>query len=367
MSDSTVTPADLRRGFLARLDGDFAAAETFYRRAMTDPRLAPEAAAYLIHLLEMQHRWEEALTESRAALAREPERAGLAVHLATSLFGLGHYAEAWPLYETRARLAAGSVRPQLPYPEWQGEPVGSVTVWDEQGFGDAIQFARYLPQLAARGMNLTLVVRPELAPLLEGLGAVVIPAQGQMRVPVADAWTMIGSLPGRLGVTLESLGPAPPYLNVAPERRAKWARGIDPSARIGVVGRGKPGHANDHNRSLPSEGAAFLQSLPGAMSLLPEDSKLPVEDFADTAAIVERLDLIITVDTAVAHLTGAMGKPCWLLLPYVGTDWRWLRDGRTDSPWYPSLRLYRQPKAGDWAGVLRQIAQDLPAFFSAKS
>jgi len=111
------------------------------------------------------------------------------------------------------------------------------------------------------------------------------------------------------------------------------------------------------------EAAGFLLSLPGAVNLLPEESGLATGDFADTAALIEQLSLIITVDTAIAHLAGAMGKPCWVLLPYVGSDWRWLQDGRSDSPWYASVRIYRQPAIGDWASVLQRIAQDLPAFF----
>ena len=357
-----VTAAELRRAFLAHLDGDLAAAEAVYRRALADPGMAPAAHRHLIGLLEAQHRWEAAADECRAALVREPGRADLETNLATLLLGLGRYAEAWPLLEARATLRTGSVRPDLPYPEWDGRPVGSLTIWDEQGFGDAIQHSRFIPALVARGIAVTLVVRPELCALLSGLGAAVIPAEGRLRVPLADAWAMMGSLPGRLGVTLESLAGGQPYLAPAPDRRAKWAGRIGPSARIGVVARGKAVHANDAQRSLPYEGADFLHSLPGAVSLEPE-GPLPLDDFADTAAVIEQLDLVIAVDTAVAHLAGAIGKPCWVLLPYLGPDWRWLYDGRTDSPWYPSLRIYRQPAPRDWASVLRAVAKDLPAFF----
>ena len=359
MADSA-TPVDLRRGLLAHLGGDFSAAEALYRHAMTNPALAGLAHRHLVLLLEAQHRWEEALKECRAAVHREPGHPELEIHLAISLLRLGRYAEGWPLYETRARLPAGSVRPCLPYPEWDGRPVSSLTIWDEQGFGDAIQFARFVPALVGRGVEVSLIIRPELAALFSGLGATVIPAQGQIRTPVSDAWAMICSMGARLGVTLENLAPTLPYLSAPGDRQKKWAKGIAPGWRIGVVTRGKRLHENDANRSLPYEAADFLQSLPGAISLLPEENGLPITDFADTAALIDRLDLVITVDTAVAHLAGAMGKPCWVLLPYVGTDWRWLHDERTDSPWYPSLRLYRQPAAGDWTSVLRAIAQDLP-------
>ena len=358
----TVSAVDLRRAFLAHLAGDVAAAEATYRAALAQPAFAGAAYRHLTHLLEAQHRWEDALDVAREAHRRQPQAAEVAVHLATLLLGLGRYAEAWPLFEARAALAAGRVRPDLPYPEWDGRAVRSLTVWDEQGFGDAIQFARFVPDLVARGIAVTLIVRPELAALFAGLGATVVPAQGQMRIPVADTWTMLGSLPGRLGVTLEGLPGRTAYLQAPEERREAFAGKLRPGARIGVVSRGKPAHANDHNRSLPYEGAAFLLSLPGAQSLLPDESPLPLKDFADTAAVVAQLDLVISVDTASAHLAAALGKPCWILLPWVGEDWRWLHDGRTDSPWYPSVRLYRQPAPGDWASALRALAQDLQVF-----
>jgi hypothetical protein len=357
-----VTLEEIRRAFLAHLDGDLADAEAVYRRALAVPHMAPAAHRHLIKLLEAQHRWEAARDECRLALAREPSDAPLKINLATLLLGLGRYAEAWPLLEARAELSAGSVRPSLPYPEWNGGPVRSLVVWDEQGFGDAIQLARFVPALVARGIAVTLVMRPELCALLSDLGAAVIPAQGQLRIPLADAWAMIGSLPGHLGVTAEGLADTRPYLAPPLDRRAKWAGKIAPSARIGIVARGKAIHVNDAQRSLSYEGADFLQSLPGALSL-ELGGPLPLTDFADTAAVVEQLDLVIAVDTAVAHLAGAMGKPCWVLLPYLGLDWRWFFDGRTSSPWYPSLRIYRQPAPRDWASVLRAVEADLPAFF----
>jgi hypothetical protein len=252
----------------------------------------------------------------------------------------------------------------LPYAEWDGRPVRTLTVWDEQGIGDAILFSRFVPALRRRGLEPTLICRPSLATLFEGLGVDVIAATGRIRTPSADAWTMLGSLPGRLEVDDASLPDPAPYLSAPADRRAIWRPRIGPGARIGVVGRGNPAAAHDAVRSLPPEGVAFLYTLPGAVPLTPGHSPLPLRDFADTAAVIECLDLVIAVDTAVAHLAGALGKPCWVLLPYVSTDWRWLH-GRTDSPWYPSVKLYRQPTQGDWASVLRAVANDLPAVLSA--
>jgi hypothetical protein len=359
----TVTAADLRRAFLAQLSGDLDAAETGYRRALADPTLAPAARRHLIHLLEQQHRWEDALQAAIDAHRARPEAPELTVQVGNALLGLGRYAEGWPRLEARAALDAGRQRPQLPYPEWDGGPVASLTVWDELGAGDAIQFCRYVPDLAARGIRVTLVVRPELARLMECLDVEVVAAKGQIRTPTADAWVMIGSLPHRLGVTLESLPERTGYLKPSVALHNAWARKLRPTARIGVATRGNPAHPNDHNRSLPYAGAAFLLTLPGAESLLPDRGALALADFADTAAVIQNLDLVITVDTAVAHLAGALNKPCWVLLPWEGEDWRWLHDGRTESPWYPSVRLYRQPARGDWTSVLRRVAEDIPAFF----
>ncbi|MDB5467188.1 MAG: putative repeat protein, partial [Phenylobacterium sp.] len=218
------------------------------------------------------------------------------------------------------------------------------------------------PILRDRGIDATLIARPPLAALMGELQVPVIRAEGQMRIPVTDGWSMLGSLPHRLGVTLDQLPGATPYLRAPADRRAAWAPRIGAGVRIGVVARGNPQHANDANRSLPPEAASFLHALPGAISLIPGDSPLPISDFADTAAVIERLDLVITVDTATAHLAGAMGRPCWVLLPAVGTDWRWMRE-RTDSRWYPSIRLFRQAQPGNWAEVLRAVATNLQAYF----
>ena len=357
-----VTPADLRRALLAHLAGDTPAAEAGYRRALTNPALAPVARPHLAHLLDDNHRFEDALEFRREAVSAQPQDDAAKLELAIALLRLGHYAEGWPLYEARfGNPVTAADRPKLPQPEWDGAPIRTLTVWDEQGVGDAILFSRFVPALRGRGVEPTLICRPSLAALFEGLGVEVIPAKGRIRTPAADAWAMIGSLPGRLGVDEASLpGPAP-YLAAPSDRRALWGPRIGPGARVGVVGRGNPAAGNDAARSLPPEGVAFLYTLPGAVSLTPGHSPLPLRDFADTAAVVERLDLVITVDTAVAHLAGALGKPCWLLLSYVGADWRWGLD-RTDSPWYPSMKLYRQPAPGDWASVLRAVATDLPAF-----
>jgi hypothetical protein len=365
-STDTVTPADLRRALLSHLAGDAPAAEAGYRRVLSDAALANVARPHLAHLLDDAYRFEEALAVRREVVRAHPQDDAARLELAIALLRLGRYAEGWPLYEARfGNREIAADRPQLPYPEWDGRPIHTLTVWDEQGVGDAILFARFVPALRARGIEPTLVCRPSLAKLFESLGVEVIAATGRIRTPAADAWAMIGSLPGRLQIDEAALPGPIPYLTAPQDQRDAWRPRIGPGARIGVVGRGNPAAAHDAVRSLPPEGVAFLYTLPGAVPLTPGHSPLPLQDFADTAAVIECLDLVITVDTAVAHLAGALGRPCWVMLPYVSTDWRWLH-GRTDSPWYPSMRLYRQPTKGDWASVLRAVAGDLPAVFSQK-
>jgi len=358
----TITPADFRRGLLAHVAGDAAAAEAHYRRALAAPALEVLASRHLVALLDEQRRWADALAECQAASARHPDDPELESQLGLRLLAAGRYREGWARYESRARTRAGATRPQLALPEWDGAPVRSLSVWDEQGAGDCLMFARFLPWLRSRGVErVTLVCRPELAPLMATLdGVEVVPAAGQIRMPTTEAWAMLGSLPYRLGVELADLPGPTPYLSAPPDRASKWRGRVSPSARIGVAPRTRPIHEWPA-RALPPAAAAFLLSLPGALPISPEEAGAPGGDFADTAAVVDQLQLVISADTAAAHLAGAMGKPCWLLLPHAA-DWRWLHD-RTDSPWYPSMRIYRQPAPGDWASVLRAVAQDIPRFF----
>lgn len=276
-------------------------------------------------------------------------------NLAILLLAQGRYAEGLPLYEGRfGRAGTREAKPQLSFPEWDGGPVGSLLIWGEQGFGDRIQFARYAPALAARGIKMTMLVPPELSVLFMGLGIDLITASGEIEIPRHDAFVMSSSLPHRMGARIDTL-PGEAYL------RAPSFRLVRPpsTARIGVVTGGDPRHHNDAHRSLPAEAAARLMALSADMiSLNPKQTG--ARDFADTAAIIHGLDLVICVDTSVAHLAGAMGKPVWILLPDHDTDWRWLR-GRDDSPWYPTARLFRQPAPGAWGPVIDEVSAALGA------
>ena len=256
-------------------------------------------------------------------------------NLCLALLAAGDYREGFGRYDVRFEREPPLrvERPTLPYPEWRGEPLAgrSILIWSEQGFGDEIMYARFVRSLAALGARVSILARPPLARLFGGLPAQVIRAEGATRIAPHDYWLMLASLPARLGITLETL-PGEPYLPVAAER----------GGGLGVmwVGRATP----DPLRSLPPEAGAELLALPGARSLHPEDTG--ARDFQDTAEIVAGLDSVITVDTAVAHLAGAMGKRTAILLPFR-PDWRWMW-GRSDTPWYPTARLFRQPIPGHW-------------------
>lgn len=282
----------------------------------------------------------------RRLLADHPGLINARDNLCLSLLAQGKYEEGFPLYDVRFERPQGRVlRPALSFPEWRGEPLDgrSILIWFEQGLGDQIMYARFARSLAGMGARVSMLVEPVLARLFRHLPVEVIEASDQVRIPPHDYWVMAGSLPGRLGVTLQGL-PGEPYL---PSREGGQG--------IGVMARGR--QTPDPGRSLPDAAAQALLALPGARSLAPEDTG--ARDLQDTAEIIAGLSLVITIDTAVAHLAGAMGKPTWLLLPYLA-DWRWLR-GRTDSPWYPSMTLFRQPSPGDWDTVVREVVARAPA------
>lgn len=285
----------------------------------------------------------------RAALAAA-DHPRLRASLGVALLAQGRLAEGFPIYDAWREIPDSPVpsAPDLGRPLWTGQDLAgkNVLVWGEEGFGDQIMYARFAPLLREAGAEVIWVCDPALERLVrEGLGMTAVPARkGALQIEGLDYVAPTSRLPVVFMQRLSS-PPATPYLKPPPPSRAA-------GLTVGVVARGNPKHENDHHRSLPAEAAAELLSLPGAVSLAPDVTG--ARDFWDTAGIIMGLDLVITVDTSVAHLAGALGKPVWVLLPKVGCDWRWGPSGAA-SAWYPSMRLFRQPAPGDWASVLGEV------------
>lgn len=323
--------------------GRLDAAEAGYRRLIDRaPGLLP-AHHNLVALLRAAHRLEDLTPAYQALVALEPNPE-LHLMLAVNLLRFGRYREAWPHYEQRPSRAGAS--PQGTVPEWRGEDLEgrSIVVWDEQGFGDQIQMARYIPLLQARGARVEFAAREPLRPLIEPV-CPTLPRYAENRGKW-DYWVLSMSLPARFATTVETI---PPPLPVASRAGGRG---------VGVVTRGGGRNPNDANRSLPPEAAARLMAIPGAVSLEPEHTG--ATDFAQTAAIIAGLERVVTVDTAVAHLAASMGKPTWVLVTALWPPWQWMM-GRRDSPWYPSARLYRQSRPGDWDEPIDRLLADLAA------
>jgi hypothetical protein len=293
---------------------------------------------------------------------------------------LGDYRGGFAQYEARFARSGMPAHRRLGKPLWLGEfPLHRKTILlhAEQGLGDTIQFARYAPLLAGTGGNVVLEVPAELATLLGRLEGVAGVVERGAPLPRFDLHCPMGSLPLALATQATAIPAAIPYLAASPERIAQWRPRFAalPSPRVAIAWSGRAGHPNDRNRSLALtqlaplfdlEQVSFVSvqrelsdadaaSLAGVARITAIGAEL--RDFDDTAAVLALADLVISVDTSVAHLAGAMGRPTWILLPF-SPDWRWMLE-RDDSPWYPTARLYRQPAAGDWDSVMARVREDL--------
>jgi hypothetical protein len=335
----------------------------------------PEALNNLARLASWELRLGEAMRLLDAALAARPDFPAARWTRAMARLQAGDMPGGWDDFEARWSLPEVGPGPAIPRPVWDGTPLAGrrLLLQPEQGLGDTIQFARYAPLLAARGGTVVLGVQPPLQRLLRSLEApgVTVVACGEVLPPI-DCYLPLLSVPRVLRQGLGDIPAAAPYLVAEPAAVARWRRRIGAACggalAVGLVWAGNPRHINDANRSLPPAQLAALAAVPGVRFFglqcgpgravappLPEmvDLAAGLDDFAETAAVLAALDLLISVDTAPLHLAGALGRPAWALLPAV-PDWRWLL-GRVDSPWYPSLRLFRQPRPGDWAAVIAEV------------
>jgi len=351
-------------------------AEACYRAAL---QVAPERADTLGNLgaaLYRLGRPDEAISCYHAALRLAPELPELHDNLGRALLLSGQLAEGWEEHEWRWRTRE-SVREAQRFaePAWNGEKLGDrvLLLHAEQGFGDAIQFCRYAPLVGATA-RVVLEAPRELVRLFAGLPNIEhTVAQGDA-LPGFDAHCPLLSLPRACRTTLETIPRDVPYLAAAPQAVAAWRQRLDglDGLRVGLAWAGRPTQGADRRRSIAFERLAPLGRVPGvalvslqtgaasAQAATPppgmtiHDWTAALQDFADTAALIEALDLVIAVDSAIVHLAGALGKPVWLLNRF-DTCWRWLQQ-RTDSPWYPSLRQFRQSRSGDWEPVIAEVA-----------
>ena len=327
-------------------------------------------------------RLDEALACYARARVLEPNSQDAAFHEALLRLLAGDYERGWPLYEARWRTAATSrVRRDLPGSQWRGEKSDlrdkTVLLHAEQGFGDTIQFCRYAPLVAQAGATVILEVQPALQTLMRSLAGVetVIARGGSL--PRFDLHCPLLSLPLAFGTTVSTIPSVVPYLRAPADRVAQWQERLHGVSRprIGVAWAGSGAFENDQRSIALATLTTALPVGPAYVSLQKEvrdsdgaallarpdiaDFRTGLTDFADTAALVELLDLVVTVDTAVAHLAAAMGKPVLLLAAYNPT-WRWLL-GRGDSPWYPTVRLLRQTAIGDWSAGLSVVREAISA------
>jgi tetratricopeptide (TPR) repeat protein len=352
-------------------------AEEAYRQALRLQPDNPEAYCNLGHIFYFKGRWDDAQVVYRNVLASRPDDPQAHWSLALIHLSRGEFEQGWVHYEWRWRVKELRMRRRTAAPQWDGGPLHGRTILlhNEQGFGDTIQFVRYLPEVARRGGKIILACQRELFSLLETMPQIHQCVPNDQPVPAHDVCCPLLGLPGLFATRLDNIPADIPYLKADPARSARWRQRLagDSRRKIGIVWAGRPAHPNDRNRSLSPQSLSPLAEISGVhfISLQTGDAArqasaapMPLtdwsgelKDFAETAALIDNLDLVICVDTAVAHLAGAMGKPVWVLLPFI-SDWRWMVD-REDSPWYPTMRLFRQERIGDWQTPIARLKREL--------
>ncbi|KAA0584391.1 glycosyltransferase family protein (plasmid) [Azospirillum oryzae] len=330
-----------------------------------------------------QNRVDEAVTGFRRAVTIDPAGPDARRNLGMALLVAGRFEEGWREYEWRLRCKDAPTHAAMPKPRWNGEPLEGrrILLHGEQGLGDALQFCRYVPLVAARGGRVLLGLPAPLQRVMAGLPGVERFVSGQLPTDAFDLHLPMLSLGEVFGTQMDTIPHRVPYLSAEPDLTARWGERLKGLAKdgdglkVGIVWAGSPTHGNDKNRSIGLAPFARLAAIPGVslvsiqkgptegqaanppggfplLNLSPD-----IKDFADTAAIMAGLDLVVCVDTSVAHLAGALGVPVWVLVPFA-PDWRWMLD-RDDSPWYPTMRLFRQDRPGSWDGTMDRLEHAL--------
>ena len=355
--------------------GRFAEAADSFSRSSDILASSPVPLTARATALQALGKIAESEADCRRALSLDPAFAAAHWNLALNLLLQGRYAEGWQEYEWRwLKPDFTSPLRHSDVPLWDGSPLNGSTILlhAEQGFGDAIQFARYAPLVTERGGTVAFECHPQLVRLMQTVAGVQAVVPFGTPLPPFSRQAPFLSLPRIFGTSLQTIPSRCPYFSITAEYRKKWSTLISAHPtilRVGLVWAGKnypdplrscrlaelAPLATTNNVTFYSlqlgAGSEQAASPPSGMTLI--DLTDQIHDFADTAALIEQLDLVISIDTAVAHLAGALGKPVFLMLPYV-PDWRWLLD-RSDSPWYPTMRIFRQKQAGSWGEVMIRV------------
>lgn len=372
--------AHLNLGTALLHEASIAAAMESYERAV---QLEPSNAIFVSYLgtaLLAAGRMSAATEAYRRAILLDPNLGSAHFNLAMIQLLIGDYENGWKEYEWRfkAQSEIGLAPLTFPKPVWDGSRIAGKTILlhAEQGLGDTIHFARYAALVARQGANVILSCQPELVRIMKTLPCELRVVRSGDALPEFDLHCPLPSLPLRFGTRPETIPADVPYLHPGPADAARWKARLAEfgSLKVGIVWAGSPKYQNDRHRSLALRdfaplalsGVQFfsLQKGPAASQIsgAPEGMSLTdwtdeLTDFAESAALISNLDLVISVDTSTSHLAGALGKPTWVLLPF-SPDWRWMLD-RSDSPWYPTMKLFRQPEAGEWKPVIEQVARAL--------
>lgn len=377
--DRTLPELHFNLALSLQLAEQFAEAEAHYRAAAELRKDFVQAWLNLASLHEQQDNVRGALEAYRGAIKSAPDEVAAHVNYAQHLLRLGRFDEGWKEYEWRWRLPEMAAwAPQFDRPEWDGSELAgrTVLVYAEQGFGDALQFVRYVPLIEKRGGKAVLRCAATLKPLFAGVPGIGQVVDEREPLPAFDFCCPLLSLPRLFNTTLDSIPADVPYIRADANKAREWRDRLasqQPAVHVGLVWTTDSKIA--HHKALPLEalaplaqiGGLVLHSLqtgaaaaeaerpPPGMALINQSAHL--RDFSDTAALIANLDLVISIDTAVVHLAGAMAKPVWTVLAQPA-DWRWLVD-RQDSPWYPTMRLFRKPRGAPWLDISQQLAKAL--------
>ncbi|MCC6586482.1 MAG: tetratricopeptide repeat protein [Bryobacterales bacterium] len=355
--------------------GRYAEAGAYYEEVLRRNPAHADTLSNLGSMLLAQAKPEQAVPYFDQAIAAAPDHYDARWNRSLSLLSAGNYRDGWQAYEVRLTRKNQHIQ-HNERPRWQGEPVAArpILVWAEQGLGDTVQFLRFLEPLRALGAHVLFECQDRVLPLAACVPTLHKLLKRSDKPPSFDYQIPLMSLPAILGIELDNL-PAPTEFRIPVDRLEKWAHVANnqPALKVGFCWAGNPHHPTGASRQIPlaalasltqAAGCRFFSLQRGSQENLEEAERLGIcnietedNDIVDTAAIVKHLDLVITVDTMIAHLAASLGKPTWILLPFAA-DWRWLV-GREDSPWYPAARLFRQKQPNDWESAVSAVRQAL--------